>query len=140
MAYGYRLTRELRASASFGTSFRAPTFNELYYPGFGVASNRPEQGKNVEAGLTWASGTTEATAVYYRNRLTDLLVSTAVCPVEPATHAFGCAYNVNKATLAGLSVGAYPRGRLHLPGRIRPAGSAGRHHRQAAGAPFEKAC
>ncbi|UUZ56262.1 TonB-dependent receptor [Massilia sp. H-1] len=106
IAYGYRLTRELRASASFGTSFRAPTFNELYYPGFGVASNRPEQGKNVEAGLTWASGTTEATAVYYRNRLTDLLVSTAVCPVEPATHAFGCAYNVNKATLAGLSVGA----------------------------------
>lgn len=109
IAYGYRFTHELRANASFGTSFRAPTFNELYYPGFGVASNRPEQGKNAEAGLTWNSGATEATAVYYRNRLTDLLVSTAVCPVEPATHAFGCAYNVNKATLSGLSVGARTR-------------------------------
>ncbi len=109
IAYGYRFTPELRANASYGTSFRAPTFNELYYPGYGVASNRPEQGKNVEAGLSWTSGTTEATAVYYRNRLTDLLVSTAVCPVEPATHAFGCAYNVNKATLSGLSVGARTR-------------------------------
>jgi vitamin B12 transporter len=109
IAYGYRFTPELRANASYGTSFRAPTFNELYYPGFGVASNRPEQGKNVEAGLSWTSGATEATAVYYRNRLTDLLVSTAVCPVEPATHAYGCAYNVNKATLSGLSVGARTR-------------------------------
>ncbi|SHH73299.1 TonB-dependent siderophore receptor [Massilia sp. CF038] len=109
LGYGYRITRELRANASYGTSFRAPTFNELYFPGFGVASNRPELGKNVEGGFTYNSGATEATAVYYRNRLTDLLVSTAVCPVEPATHAFGCAYNVNKATLSGLSIGARTR-------------------------------
>ncbi len=109
LGYGYRITRELRANASFGTSFRAPTFNELYYPGYGVASNRPEQGKNVEAGLAWHDASTEATAVYYRNRLTDLLVSTAICPIEVATHPFGCAYNVNKATLSGLSIGARTR-------------------------------
>ncbi len=56
--------------------------------------------------MAYHSGATDVTAVYYRNRLKDLLVSTTVCPVEVATHPFGCAYNVNRATLSGLSVGA----------------------------------
>jgi vitamin B12 transporter len=109
LGYGYRITRNLRASASIGTSFRAPTFNELYYPGYGVATNRPEHGKNLEAGLAYNSGATEVTAAYYRNRMTDLLVSTSRCPVEVATHPFGCAYNVNQATMRGLSMGAHTR-------------------------------
>ncbi len=48
-------------------------------------------------------------AVYYQNKATDLLVSTNVCPIETATHPYGCAYNVNKATLSGLSLGATSR-------------------------------
>lgn len=109
LGYGYRITRGLRANASLGTSFRAPTFNELYYPNYGVASNRPEHGKNAEAGLVYNSSALEATAVYYRNRMTDLLVSTSRCPIEVATHPFGCAYNVNQATMRGLSIGARAR-------------------------------
>jgi vitamin B12 transporter len=109
LAYGYRITRALRANASLGTSFRAPTFNELYYPNYGVASNRPEHGKNAEAGLVYTSEIFEATAVYYRNRMTDLLVSTSRCPIEVASHPFGCAYNVNQATMRGLSIGTRTR-------------------------------
>lgn len=109
LGYGYRITRSLRVNASLGTSFRAPTFNELYYPNYGVASNRPEHGKNAEAGLAYHSGATEVTAVYYRNRMTDLLVSTSRCPIEVASHPFGCAYNVNQATMRGLSAGARTR-------------------------------
>ena len=33
--YGYRITPSWRASASYGTSFVAPSFNQLYFPGFG---------------------------------------------------------------------------------------------------------
>ncbi len=106
LAYGYRVSPALRLNASAGTSFRAPTFNELYFPNFGVSSNRPEKGKNMEVGGSWRDGANEVTATYYRNRLTDLLVSTSVCPVEVATHPFGCAYNVNSATLSGLTIGA----------------------------------
>jgi vitamin B12 transporter len=109
IGYGYRITRTLRANASAGTSFRAPTFNELYFPGFGVASNKPEHGRNVEGGLYFNNGATEASAVYYRNKITDLLVNTTRCPVEPATHPSGCAYNVNRAVLSGLSLGAHTR-------------------------------
>ena len=106
LGYGYRLTRALRLNASTGTSFRAPTFNELYYPGYGVASNRPEQGRNVEAGVTYSDGANSASIAWYRNKVRDLLVSTSRCPVEVSTHPFGCAYNVNRAVLGGVSIGA----------------------------------
>jgi vitamin B12 transporter len=105
-SYGYRITNALRANASVGTSFRAPTFNELYFPGFGFASNQPEKGRNAEVGMYYEDGKSQLSAVYYRNRLTDLIVSTRVCPVEPETHPFGCAYNVNKALLTGITFGA----------------------------------
>ena len=117
--YGYRLTRALRLNASAGTSFRAPTFNELYYPGFGFSGNKPEHGKNVEAGIYFNDGVTDISAIAYRNRITDLLVTASVCPVELATHAFGCAYNIDRATLSGLTLGA----RTHL-GRFDLRGSA----------------
>ncbi|MBZ2209630.1 TonB-dependent receptor domain-containing protein [Massilia soli] len=106
LGYGYRLTRALRLNASTGTSFRAPTFNELYYPGYGVASNRPEHGRNVEAGAYYSDGSNAASIAWYRNKVRDLLVSTSRCPVEVATHPFGCAYNVNRALLGGVSIGA----------------------------------
>ncbi len=105
-AYGYHLSDVLRVNASYGTSFRAPTFNELYYPGYGVASNKPEVGKNAEIGLYYDDAVTQISAVYYDNKITDLLVNTSPCPVEKATHLYGCAFNVNKARLSGFTVGA----------------------------------
>lgn len=106
VSYGYRITSALRANASYATSFRAPNFNELYYPGYGVASNRPEEGKNKEVGLHYDNGISQYSAVYYHNRLTDMLVSTVPCPVTPAAYPFGCVFNVNKALLEGVSLGA----------------------------------
>ncbi|MFP5393631.1 MAG: TonB-dependent receptor, partial [Gammaproteobacteria bacterium] len=115
LGYGLRLSPALRANASAGTSFRAPTFNELYFGGYGVASNRPERGRNLEAGLHYQAGATRASLVAYRNRLTDLLVNLGKCPVEVATHPSGCAYNVDRATLRGVSLdGATRFGGLEL--------------------------
>jgi vitamin B12 transporter len=109
LGYGYRFTPGLRASVTAGTSFRAPTFNELYFPGFGVATNQPEHGRNVESGLYWNDSVSDASITYFHNRLTDLLVTAAVCPVEAATHTFGCAYNVDRATLSGVTIGGRTR-------------------------------
>lgn len=107
ISYGYRVTSALRVNASAGTSFRAPTFNELYFPQFGVPTLRPEKGRNAEIGLYYEDGNSQYSAVYYRNRLSDLLVFTRVCPVgTPAEYPFGCTYNVNEALLTGLSLGA----------------------------------
>lgn len=109
IGYGYRINSALRANASFGTSFRAPTFNELYFPGFGLASNKPEKGRNAEAGLYYEGGATHLSAVYYRNRVTDLIVTLTPCPNPAPQFAFGCAYNVNEATLSGLTLGGDTR-------------------------------
>jgi len=109
VGYGYRFTSALRAEASFGTSFRAPSFNELYYPGYGNPANRPEKGRNAEAGVHYDDGTTQLGAVYYHNKLSDLLLNTTPCPfpnTPEVTYNFGCAYNINKALLEGLSLSA----------------------------------
>jgi vitamin B12 transporter len=105
LAYGYRLSNTLRVNASYGTSFRAPTFNELYYPGYGIASNQPEKGKDAETGIYYNDGKSQLSAVYYHNRITDLLVYAPICPVQQATHPYGCAYNVDHALLSGLTIG-----------------------------------
>lgn len=109
IAYGYRLSDALRVNASYGSSFRAPTFNELYYPGYGIVSNKPEYAKNAEIGMYFEQGASQFSAVYYRNKATDLLVYANVCPVETATHPYGCSYNVNQATMSGLTLGATSR-------------------------------
>jgi vitamin B12 transporter len=109
LGYGYHFTPSLRANISAGTSFRAPTFNELYFPGYGIATNKPEQGRNVEGGLYWGAGDKEASVVYFHNRLSNLLVTAAVCPVSPAIYTSGCAYNVDRATLSGVTIGGHTR-------------------------------
>ena len=67
--YGYKLTRELRAHVSYGTSFKAPSFNTLYFPGFGNATTQPEEGRNREVGLAYTLGTQEYKLVYFDNRI-----------------------------------------------------------------------
>ena len=109
LGYGYRITEALRVNASAGTSFRAPTYNELYFPGYGVPGNRPERGRNVEAGIYYEKGSDRFSAVYYRNRVSDLIVYAAECPVSSQSYPFGCAYNVNQALLSGVTLGASTR-------------------------------
>ncbi len=103
--YGYEFSKDLRATASVGTSFRAPTYNELYYPGYGLVTNKPEQGRNAEAGLRWQIAGAELQANYYRNRLTDMIVTVNPCPSRTGS----CAYNVNHALLEGLTMSVETR-------------------------------
>ncbi|HKZ73398.1 MAG TPA: TonB-dependent receptor [Steroidobacteraceae bacterium] len=46
----------VRATASWGTAFRAPTFNELYFPGFGNPLLEPEESQSFEVGLQGRRG------------------------------------------------------------------------------------
>jgi vitamin B12 transporter len=48
---GYRFDNGIALSASYGTAFQAPTFNELYYPGFGNPDLDPEQSRSGEIGI-----------------------------------------------------------------------------------------
>ena len=54
VGYAFDVAGRLKLRALAGTSYRAPTFNDLYFPGFGVETVRPEHGRSVEFGLSWA--------------------------------------------------------------------------------------
>ncbi|MCE9658335.1 MAG: TonB-dependent receptor [Burkholderiales bacterium] len=106
----YQVTPSFKVRALYGTTFRAPTFNDLYYPGFGVASIKPEKGKGIELGLAWQSGDTTAGATVYRNKVKDLIgyqSDSTQCPVnpdDPFYYAFGCAANTSRALLKGATL------------------------------------
>ncbi|ALN62856.1 tonB-dependent vitamin B12 receptor [Lysobacter antibioticus] len=56
LLWGWNLSEALRLTASYGTAFKAPTFNELYYPGYGNAGLSPETSRSVEIGLRGTHG------------------------------------------------------------------------------------
>ena len=72
VAYGYRVAPAWRLTASYGTAFKAPSFNDLYYPGFSTPTLQPEESRNVEGGVYWTGTVREASlrarAIAYRNR------------------------------------------------------------------------
>jgi vitamin B12 transporter len=76
--YGYRITPNWRVNVSQGTSFVAPSFNQLYYPGFGNPDLKPEQGKNTDVGITWTQGSHTVKLVGYDNRITGFITSTTL--------------------------------------------------------------
>jgi len=103
LAYGYRLSPQWRVTASAGTAFKAPTFNDLYFPGFSNPDLAPETARNVEAAGYYSamlgSARLDARAVAWHNRVRDLIVFQ--CDAS-----FVCApANVSDATLKGVTLG-----------------------------------
>jgi vitamin B12 transporter len=101
IAYGYQFTSELRAHLSAGTGFKAPTFNDLYFPLMcfppfgcfgGNAALKPEQSRNTEIGVNWEGPGRNVAIVAYRNKVKDLIV----WGNQP--------FNIGEATLKGASL------------------------------------
>ncbi len=104
LAWGWRFAPGWRVTASGGTAFKAPSFNDLYYPGFSNPDLVPETSRNVEAGLAWSGNAgaarIDARAVAWHNRVKSLIVFQC-----DAT--FACApQNVDRATLKGVTLSA----------------------------------
>lgn len=70
---GIDLSETFRLVGSFGEGFKAPTFNDLYYPGFGNASFVPEESKNIEIGLNADLGNVSATLAFFNNNIENLI-------------------------------------------------------------------
>ena len=70
---GYKLTPRWRAVASLGTSFQAPSFNQLYYPltnGYkGNPALTPQINRASELGLKYQQGYFAAGAMLYYNEI-----------------------------------------------------------------------
>lgn len=100
LADGWRL----RALAA--RSFRAPTFNDEYYPGYGVPGIRPEHGRSEELGIDGNLQGVKVGATLWHNQLHDLIgyqVDRSQCPVDPS-YDYGCAGNIARARLQGATL------------------------------------
>ncbi|AXK72712.1 TonB-dependent vitamin B12 receptor [Lysobacter sp. TY2-98] len=79
LAFGYEFAPSWRVTLGGGTAFKAPTFNELYYPfGFGNPDLRPEKSRSIEAGLAWDTDTAGARLDLYQTHVDDLISYSAV--------------------------------------------------------------
>jgi vitamin B12 transporter len=101
IAAGFDLARGWRLSLGAGTAFKAPTFNELYYPfGFGNPGLQPEHARSLEAGLAWKAASGEVRLDAFRTAVDDLIAydSTSRRPE-----------NIERARLAGMELSASAR-------------------------------
>jgi len=124
LGWSTEVATNLRVRALAGTTFRAPSFNELFYPGYGVSTVTPERGRSIELGLNWRAAGSEASATVYRNRVQDMIgyqSDGSLCPGYPLdpTYAYGCASNIGRAQMQGLSLsGANRWGALQVSAAI----------------------
>jgi len=91
-AYGLDLNPQLRAGISLGSSFVAPSFNQLYWPGFGSPTLQPERGQHRELNLRWTEGVHQVRAAWFEHRIRGYIPSGPL----PA--------NVPRAEIEGLSL------------------------------------
>ena len=76
LAYGIDLAPAWRLGASVGRSFVVPSFNLLYWPGFGNPGLLPERGRSQEASLRWRPGEAhQLTLTAFRQRLRDFITA-----------------------------------------------------------------
>ncbi len=75
LAYGYALTPAWQLGASYGTSQVLPSFNQLYFPGFGSPTLQPEEGKHGELSLRYTVGEHRLRAAWYDYRYRGFISS-----------------------------------------------------------------
>lgn len=78
LGYSYRISAPLRIRAGAGTAFKAPTFNDLYFPDlapffFSNPNLRPERSRSREVGVDYRSGERNLGITVFQNDITDLI-------------------------------------------------------------------
>jgi vitamin B12 transporter len=114
LAWGFQPAEHWRLRASFGQGFRAPSFNELYYPGFfgyfaGNPALDPERSQTLEAGFDWVPAA--------RTRLGLSLFRTRVDQLIAFDGPLFQAINIDRAAIDGAELDFHTGiGRLDLRG------------------------
>lgn len=97
LGWSANLPAGVKLYASWGTAFKTPSFNELYFPGFGNPDLEPETSESMEVGiegrLAWGWWSIRA----YRTDIDDLIAT-----VFDAATGDAFPQNVDRARIDGL--------------------------------------
>ncbi|TQD43965.1 TonB-dependent vitamin B12 receptor [Marilutibacter aestuarii] len=96
IAWGIDVGDAWRLTAGYGSAFKAPTFNELYYPFFGNPGLDPESSRSWELGVAYRGDGFNARVDAYRTRVDDLIAYDAGLFLPN---------NIERARLQGLELG-----------------------------------
>lgn len=98
-ALGFGFADNVRAYLSYATAFAAPTFNDLYYPGFSNPNLQPEESDSIELGLSQTQKNYQWQFSLYQTNIENLISVS----FDNATSAFGVG-NVDAATILGAEL------------------------------------
>lgn len=117
VGYGYYFAAPLRMTASWGTGFQAPTFNQLYTPRasstsssgtsvtVGNANLQSVSSQNTEVGMRYDDGIHSGGVIYYYNNIDNQIAwvsskvgtgSSSVTTTQPV--------NISRAVIQGVSL------------------------------------
>lgn len=94
--WGWDFTDALRLSASYGTAFKAPTFNELYFPGYGNPDLGPETSRSVELGLRGEHGWGTWSINAFDTKIDDMIA------FDSSLGPTGAPNNIDRARIQGV--------------------------------------
>jgi vitamin B12 transporter len=83
--YGHELSPSWKATAMRSSAFNAPTFNQLYFPGFGNPALKPEKSSSNELGLQYAEGGQLLRIAMFRTDYRDLIQTVSGLPRNVAS-------------------------------------------------------
>ncbi|MDR6991064.1 TonB-dependent vitamin B12 receptor [Luteimonas sp. 3794] len=99
IGWGMDLERGLRLNANVGTGFKAPTFNDLYYPGSESPDLKPERSKSANIGVAQYSDSWNWSFNVFESRIDDLIVF-----VYPPPDFIGTGMNIEEARIRGAEL------------------------------------
>lgn len=73
LAAGYDITEQWQVRISRGTAFKAPTFNDMYYPGFANPDLKPEESESDEVALSYRSSGLNVQLAWFDRDITNLI-------------------------------------------------------------------
>jgi len=95
LGWGLSFGNGLRVSASAGTGFKAPSFNDLYYPGYSNPLLEPEESRSLNLGVAQSAGGWHWGLDVYETRVDNLI----------ALDANWIPANIDKARIRGAELG-----------------------------------
>jgi vitamin B12 transporter len=102
LGYGYQFTPQWSLHGGYGTTFKAPSFNDLYWPGAGNPLLEPEKGRSKELALVYKTAMGPVKLTRFDNRIANLI---AWAPASTAPDADWIPSNVDRASIQGWLLG-----------------------------------
>ena len=98
LGYGYAFTPSLKAYLNLSNAFRAPSFNDLYFPNYSNVSLQAEHANSLEIGLQYAQAAQRVRLSVFKTRYKNLIDYQLSDPIYGYTTPF----NIGQAVTQGI--------------------------------------